>query len=329
MPEIPFQNGRLVEALKAARSVLLCTHISPDGDAVGSTLCLAHMLAGMGKQVTCLCADKIPRKYAFLPGADAFVQPDTVTDAFDLSMAVDCGDTGRIKGCEALFFASPLTAQLDHHGSNPGYAQLEEVDPDAPASACIVRRLMRALNVPLNGDMALCLYCGLSTDTGNFSYSCQSPEIYEIMAELVQTKGFDLESAARKIHLTRERPHVALLGRALLSLHYFGESKASGMRLTALDFVQADAKKEHSDSIVNYGLDLEGVCITYLAYDYTPGCVSVSLRCVAPYDVCRIARKMNGGGHIHASGAKVYGQSLEEVCRLVEGYIEEELRTLG
>ena len=307
----------MLSALQSANSILLCTHISPDGDAVGSALAMGLALRNLGKRVTLACADPVPSSFRFLPGAETFVQPEALAgQAFDAALAIDAADLGRLGACAAAYQAAPVQLQIDHHPTNPRYAQINVVDGDAPAAGCIVRRALRALNAGLTPEIAQCLYCAISTDTGNFCFRGTSPEAFRIAAELVET-GFPLAETARRLHLMREEGHVRLLGRALDSLRLFAGGKCACMRLTPADYAAAHALPEHSDRIVNYALNLPGVEMAYLADGREAGFVKGSLRAVTPWNVSVIAQQFGGGGHVLASGFRCAGD-LDTVCAALE-----------
>lgn len=307
----------MLSALQGANSILLCTHIAPDGDAIGSSLALALALEGLGKQVAVSCADPVPGCYLFLPGADRFQRPDALTGkAFDAGLAVDCADPGRMGACSPLFLSCPVTMQIDHHPTNPLYARYNAVDGDAAAAGCLVRRLLKALNVPLTLEIARCLYCAVSTDTGNFCFRNTSAEAFRIAAELMEA-GLPLAEDARLIHLLREDAHVKLLGRALISLRRFGGGRCACVRVTPEDYAAAGAGSEHCDRIVNYALNLPGVEMAYLADCGSGDGAKISLRAVAPWDVSVIARQFGGGGHVLASGFRMQGDP-DAICAALE-----------
>ena len=316
---------QMLSALQDANSILLCAHIFPDGDAIGSNLAMAHALKAQGKQVTVACADPVPQSFRFLPGAEAVVGPEALRGRrFDAGFAIDCSDLSRIGDCAEAFSACPVTLQIDHHPTNPHYAQINVVDGDAPAAACVVRRALRAMNVPLTQDIARCLYCAISTDTGNFCFRGTSAETFRIMAELVEA-GLPLAEDARLIHLMREEPHVKLLGRALVSLRRFAGGKCACMRVTPEDYIFAGAKAEHCDRIVNYALNLPGVEMAYLADCAEKNVVKASLRAVAPWNVSAIAKQFGGGGHVLASGFRCEGD-WDEICAAVEEAMTRQLQ---
>ena len=221
----PFNCDEMLSALKNANSILLCTHINPDGDAIGSTLAMGLALKKMSKQVTFACADPIPERFYFLPCAREFVRADELqTREYDTVLAIDAADLSRLGDCAEAFTRTAVRLQIDHHGTNPDYAQMNVVDAGAAAAGCLILRAIDALEVPLDPDIARCLYCGISTDTGNFCFDNTDEETFLCAARLMKA-GLPLNETARRMHLLREEPHVRLLGRALNTLKIFADGK--------------------------------------------------------------------------------------------------------
>lgn len=303
----PFGDESMLSVLQSANSILLCTHRSPDGDAIGSMLAMGLALKRMGKRVTMACHDPVPEKLLFLPGAREVVGADALKGChFDAALALDAADLGRMGDCADAFSSCPETMQIDHHGGNPRYARHNEVDADAGAAGVMVFRLLQAMNTAVTPEIAQCLYCAISLDTGNFCFSCTTAEAFAIMAELMDA-GLALSENARLLHLLREEHHVRLLGRALDSLRLFGQGQCAGMRLTAADFAACGAQPEHASKIVNYGLELPDVKMAYLLEEGEAGMIKGSLRAQPPNDVAAIARKNGGGGHTLAAGFRATG----------------------
>ena len=310
----------MLSALQDANSILLCTHIAPDGDAVGAMLALGLALRAMGKQPVMACADPVPGQFLFLPAAENVVNASALAGrSFDLAVAVDCAGPGRMGDCLAAFERAKVRLQLDHHLDNPLYADYNWVDPGASAAGCVVYRLMKKLDSPLTKEIAQCLYCAVSTDTGNFRFQNTNAEAFSLMADLMRA-GLDLPAIARPLHQLREAPHVRLLGRALRSLRFFADGRCAAMRLTRADYDAADAKPEHNTGIVNYALDIPGVEIAYLAEEREKGEVKASLRSLPPWNVGAVARKFDGGGHMYAAGLRYTGE-MDALCDLLDGEI--------
>ncbi len=299
----PILNQALLSALSGANSILLCTHLRPDGDAVGSVTAAAQVLRGMGKSVVMICEDAVPAKYAFLPLADEILPPARAQGAFDLALALDAAEEARLGACAGLFHACPVTAQIDHHPTNPGYAQINEIDGAASSAGAMVWRMIAALGAPVTPGIAACLYAAVSSDTGNFCFRNTDAEAFACAAAMMDA-GLQLGEAAQKVHLSLEAPHVRLLGRAIASLRVFAGGRAAGMTLTKEDYAACGACEEHTDKIVNYAKNIAGVAMAYLADDHL-GYVKFSLRAEPPFDVAAVAQRYRGGGHVLAAGCRM------------------------
>ena len=315
----------VLAALKKARSILLISHISPDGDTIGSNLALRLGLERLGKTVTSVCADPVPRNLRMLPESDRFLTPDQVGDErFDLVMSVDCGDLKRTGDSARLFALGADTAQVDHHGTNDGFTAHNDVDADAPAVALLVHGYLKALGVTPDPDIASCLYAGLSTDTGNFAFPSTGSASFAAMAELMEA-GLPLDRMNRALFRERPAAQVRLLTRALQSLRFYADDRVTVMTLTQRDFEECGALPEYSDTVVNFGLDIVGVKLTALVRETADGKVKASLRALQPYRVDEIAHAVGGGGHALAAGCTMTGITLRDAAERLRQAMEAEL----
>lgn len=317
-----FQNKALLSALLGANSILLCTHVRPDGDAIGSLTAAAQALRAHNKTVVMACADDVPARYAFLPCADEIVKPEDVTGAFDASLSLDAGDVGRLGACAEAFFSCSVTAQIDHHPTNPGYALFNEVDGDASSAGAMVWRMVRALHVPVTPDIAACIYAAVSSDTGNFCFRNTDAEAFACAASMMEA-GLALGRVSQRVHLSLEAPHVRLLGRAIGSLRVLSGGRAAGMALTREDYIACGALDEHTDRIVNYAKNIEGVAMAYLAVEQDDH-IKISLRAEPPYNVAVIAQRYGGGGHVLAAACKI-ALPLSQAIDVIEGEFLEQI----
>ena len=220
--------SQVLSAVQGADSVLLFCHISPDGDTLGSAMALRLRLAAMGKSVRVLLDYLLKFGEVEKPGEPW---------AADLALAVDVSCRERLGACEKAFDAARRTALVDHHGSNPGFADLSWIDGDAPATAVVVYRLFETMGMPVSKDEAICLYTALSTDTGNFLYASTNAESFCIMSALMEA-GLPLAEYGRRLFRVKEVPFVRLLGRALPSLRLTCGGRVAGLRLTAAQMEQ-------------------------------------------------------------------------------------------
>ena len=318
----PFLNERLIEALRKADRVFLCTHIAPDGDAIGSLLAAKLLLEGMGKTVVTCCADPVPKQYLPLPGAQEIVKPDQVTGEFDAAMSLDAADFQRIGASAGVYERTPVRLQIDHHGTNPRFADENEIDAEAPAVGVIVVRLYKALGQPLTKEAAACLYAAISTDTGNFSFPSVNSETFEVMTELMKTV-FDLGFWARQLHLMREREYLGMLSRALSRLTFLYDGKVSITTVLPQDYADVGAKLEHADNIVNYGMYIPGVSLSCFVNSTGESVTKFSFRALPPYSAQKVALKLGGGGHEAAAGATLNLPYEQAVAAAMEAIDEE------
>jgi len=314
----------VAEAIRKAQSIALCSHVNPDGDTIGCSLAMRLGLLSLGKTVSVFCEDKVPDNLMMLPGAETVRRPQESEEVYDLFLALDVSTPERLgSGGQAMMERCLSTAQIDHHPTNPLYARVNSVDGKAPAACVLIREQLRTLGVPLTKDLAECLYTGLSTDTGNFSYAATTAEVFEIMAELMGT-GFPLAELSRILFQERSREQVLLMGKAFSHLTFQGKGKIAVMTLTREDFEQSGALEEHSDGLINYGLDTPGTEMAVMAREAGEGKIKFSLRTKAPRRVDLIAERLGGGGHAQASGVTLAG-SLVETLKTVLAEMEKEL----
>ena len=306
----------VAEAIRKAQTIAVVSHVNPDGDTLGCATAMRLGLLALGKDVTLFCDGKIPDIMSFLPGADLFRRPEENEGPFDLMLSVDVSDVKRLGACEALRKASRMTAQIDHHPTNPLFMEINSVDGEAPAACLMIREQLKALGVPLTKEIAECLYAGISTDTGNFAFSATNSECFQVMSELMET-GLPLAQLNRILFRVKPREQMKLLGRALESMRFAGNGNMIAvMKLTREDFEDCDALSEHADTVVNYGLDTVGTEMAVLAREGADGKIKFSLRAKEPQRIDDVAQKFGGGGHPQASGITMDG-SLDETLELV------------
>lgn len=296
--------------IRSSRRIALCSHVSPDGDTLGSALALRLGLLQLGKEVEAFCPDKTPDNLSLLPGIDAVRHPEEATGRYDLLIAVDVSDELRLGAGTALTRLADHTAQVDHHATNPGYAQVNAVDGDAAATGLMIRELLGLLDVDMTPDIASCLYTAISTDTGNFSFSCTTAEVFRVMAELME-RQLPLSRLNRLLFRQRSKPQVRLMARALNTLTFYEGEQIALLELTAGDFEACGALKEHADTLVNLALDIEGVRMAALLREASETQVKISLRAVEPDRVDEAAQSLRGGGHAQAAGCTVNGTMAE------------------
>lgn len=315
----------VIEAIRAAQSIALVCHVSPDGDTIGSALAMRQGLLQKGKQIALFCQERVPEYLQFLPGAEGFRLPEEVREdeRFDLIFCVDVSDDTRMGACRTLWPRATRTAQIDHHNTNEGFCDENCVDGSAPACALVAYDLLQRLGCEITLDIAICLAVALSTDTGHLVYNSTTPEAFRVMGELVEI-GAPIAKIYRRLYRERHPRQVALLARALNSLTYHHGGQITSIKLTREDFEECEARSEDAEIIANYGMDIKGARMCVFARESSDGKVKLSLRSVHPWQVSGVAQRFGGGGHATASGATVT-IPLDEAVRQVVDAMKEEL----
>ena len=315
-----YQQDEVLSAVLWADSVLLFCHVSPDGDTLGSALALQIRLTRMGKSAWVMMDGDVPSNLSFLPGADAILKPGDPVPACALALSVDVSSRDRLGGCEPVFASFAHTALVDHHGTNEGFAALNCIDENAPATALVVYRLFQRMNLPVSRKEAVCLYTALATDTGNFIYESTDAECFAMMSTLMEA-GLPLAQYSRLLFRQKEEPFVRLLAEALPTLRVTHGGKIAGLCVSQEQMKRAGAGSGHTDGVVDYAIDLKGVRMAYFARELEDGRVKVSLRALEPYAVDGIAARFGGGGHRLAAGLTLEGP-LERAPEVIEAALE-------
>ncbi len=313
----------VAQAIVPAKTIALCSHVNPDGDTIGSTLALRLGLQQLGKQVDVFCQDKIPDNLSFMAGADAYLTAEGAASHYDLTIAVDAADGARLGTSEVLLNRADHTAQVDHHGTNPCYAESNDIDPDASATALLIRELLDLLHVTITREIAICLYCGISTDTGNFAFTNTTPEAFRTAADLLEMCDLPLSKMNRILFQQRSRAQTLLIGRALDTMTFEAGGSIAVIALTRKDMEDCGALPEHTETIVNYGLNVEGAKFAVMARELDSEHTKFSLRAVEPYTVDNVAKMMGGGGHELAAGCTVNAPLQAAVSQVVAAMKDE------
>ena len=306
-------------ALQAAKRLVITAHVNPDGDAIGSSLGLMHVLQHLGKDVTVLLDDDIPAGFSVLPGYDVIRRPvEGETIACDLFVVLDTM-TDRI-GKTAASVHAPRLLNIDHHHTNPGNEK-EDLYLDATrAATCeIIYDLAKEMNVAILEDAAMCLYTGLATDTGFFRFSNAAAHTYRAAADLIDA-GAQPNVISEALEV-KPLQTVKDLGEALSQMERFADGKAVGIFLTQ----EQTARMESTEAFIGHIRVIDGVDVAVVLKCKEPEVCRVSMRS-KQVDVSRIATLYDGGGHIRAAGCTLkmtFEQAKKEIMTAIERAIRE------
>jgi bifunctional oligoribonuclease and PAP phosphatase NrnA len=309
----------LLRRIRQGNRFLLTSHVSPDGDAIGSELGLARILRLLGKGAVVWNRDETPSLYRALPGSDRIhagaEPPAGFPERFDSVIVLECPSLDRTGLDEALTAAALPMINIDHHLGNQHYGAVNWVDSAAPAVGELVYRLAQTLKVALEPEVASALYLTLVTDTGGFRYSNATPAAFEAAAALVRD-GAHPEQVAQWLYESQPLPYVRLMGEMLQTLQMHHAGRIATARLTTDMFERAGAAPSDSEGLIDVPRSIAGVEAVALIRQREDGSHKISLRSRGEVDVEKIARHHGGGGHRNAAGFTMPGDG-EEVRREV------------
>ena len=299
----------ILEEIKNANSIVILTHESPDGDAIGSSLAMGLALKNMGKSSDIIIRE-YPRVFDFLPNAKD-VKKESDIKKYDLAISLDCTDLRRIDGKE-YFEEAKRTIVIDHHGTNSMYGDINFVNPVAPACCEILVGMFTYFNIDINQEIGTCVLTGIITDTGGFKYQSVTAETFEFTAELLR-KGVNVSEIYKKALETRTMANFKLLKRILDRMEILENGKVTFTYITNQDEMDVNAEPGDHEGLVEVGRDIEGVEISiFLIQKDNEDKYKVSMRSNDYINVSDICYIFGGGGHPKAAGCLIQG-SVEQV----------------
>jgi len=302
---------RVLQAIRERHRFVVTSHARPDGDGIGSALACGQILRMMGKDAEVVMHDGVPRIYQNLPFADRAIQAAAVPPN-DAVILLECDSTQRalLGGLDQCFLIN-----IDHHASGRNFGHINWIDSTVMATAELVYRLARLACVPVDRDIATCLYTALVTDTGSFMFEGTNEHTFTVARELVLA-GADPAQCARQVYFGHSTAKMRLLGAALSNLHR--EGPLAWMWVTQEHMERFGAREEDCEGLVNYALSMGDVQVAIFFRELPDRRYRVSLRSKGGVNVCAIAEQFGGGGHKCASGCSLEGPLAIAVARVVE-----------
>lgn len=304
--------------LLAAENIVLCTHVSPDGDTLGSALGLARFLLAKGKKVTVFCDDSINKNFSFLPGIELCQRPEPKKKVHtELLAVIDVSSFDRV-GLVSELVEAEAVLNIDHHISNTHFADYLYLDSEAAAVGEVMCDLFKAMDWAMDKETALCFYTAIVTDCGFFRYANTTPKTMRNAAMLLE-QGVQSNEISDVLDI-RSKETVELLGKILPTLSFAYEGKIAYLAISN----ELYNKDIQTDSFVSYPRYIEGVDVAVMFKAVEPDVVRVSMRSKT-IDVASVALAFGGGGHLRAAGCTIYAtleeaekQLLEALGRLVD-----------
>ena len=300
------ETNRISEELEDVRTVAISGHIRPDGDCVGSCMGLYLYLKNNFPQLKKITVylQEIPESYHIISGTDQICHNCDRDESYDLFIALDCGDLGRLGDAAKYFQSAKKTLCYDHHISNNGFADTNYVDPEISSASELVYHVMDPDKI--TKEIAEALYMGIAHDTGIFQYSCTSPHTMEVAADLMR-KGIDCSYIIDTTYMEKSYVQNQILGRALLESIMVLDGRCIISAIKKKDMKFYGVGPSDLDGIVSQMRLTRGVEVAIFLYETNLQEYKVSLRSKSYVDVSKVAQYFGGGGHVRAAGVTMKG----------------------
>lgn len=321
------QADQLSSMIQKSNRVVVTCHMTPDGDALGASLCMVHVLLSMGKFATVVVPDCPPQNLMFLPGSSHVVvascRPERAESLLidaDLVVLLDFNDLKRIDRMAPMVEASKAKRVVIDHHLNPSIkADVLISRPDVSSTCALLYQVLESVGLErrISREAAECCCTGMMTDTGNFSYNSNDPQLYRILERLV-AKGVDKDAIYTRLFNTNTESRVRLMGYAQSSkMQILPEHQAAVIALSREELDEFGYKRGDTEALVNVPLSIPGITYSVFLREDETGYVKVSMRSKGSFSVKEICEAhFGGGGHVNASGGEMRAP-LEEVLQRV------------
>jgi phosphoesterase RecJ-like protein len=321
---------KAVELINKSTNVLITTHTKVDGDAVGCCAAMSEAFFSLGKKNQILFLSSLPGWYSFLLQKPVLVLGKDISkdqlqqNKFDLVIIVDTNSNSQLPGfVEYLAQTNAPVLVIDHHATSDGLGDIEIVDSSASAACSVVLDLFRFASWPIIPKIAQALFTGIATDTGWFHFGNTTSRCLRDCAELIDA-GANPDDIYRFIYQTfsPQRFKIMTVMQNTLELHFDG--LYASQFLTQQDFKTTGAKYEDTENLIDQCRRIASVEVAAFFVELKDGRIRCSLRSSGAVDVCKIARKFDGGGHTAAAGAYLPGP-LDNAKKLILDAVKSQL----
>ncbi len=303
--------------IKEKSSFLVVTHKNPDGDAIGSSFALYNVLKELGKTVYLEIPTKPAYIYDFLDDYNA-VEITTNSKDVEVILALDSAEMHRC-GLDKEYVKDKLLINIDHHKTNPGFGNINLIEPEAAAVGCIVYDILKSNGLPITKKTAEYLYLSILTDTGSFRYSSTSPKTFKVAADLLE-KGVEPWYIASNVY-EREKPETyKLLSLTLDTLELHLSGKLALLYTTQDMFKRTNTTADNTESFVNFARSIRGVEVGVFLREDEPNVFKISIRSRGSVDVSEVAARFEGGGHKNAAGGTLRAPLKEAKQKIIDAF---------
>lgn len=319
------------KSLVNSQRIVLTTHVSPDGDGIGSEVALYHFLRNMGKEVRIFNPSPLPEEYEFLDRGGIIEEYSpghhTEIEKADAFVVLDIGAYTRLRELgDVVKNASGTTICIDHHPAKGGQQfDLEYIDIHVAATGVLVYNLIRYIDPDaLNFDIAEGLYTALMTDTGSFRFSNTTPRAHDMARDLLEY-GVEPYKVFEHVYESYSIERIKLLGKIIDSLQFTENRKIAYFPVSLAMQEEVGARTSDVEGFTDFVRSVGGIEVAVMFHEVTPTRTRINFRSKGRVIINTVAKHFKGGGHKFAAGAvieKPFKEVIPEVIEAVREAVE-------
>lgn len=295
------------EIIKKAQTVVIISHIGPDGDTLGSTLGLSLALKQFThlQKIDSIILGKFPEVYEFLPEANSLktTNDESLLDKYDLAISLDCAAEDRLADAFSIFKKARLSVNIDHHRTNKNFGQVNIIDAKASSVGEMLVDIVENMGCNLTKEIALCFYVSILTDTGGFKFENTTAKTLATCSKLLE-KGIKPDEVFKKCYEQKPLNMILLQAFAINNAKFEENDKIAYTLVSKETIDKYGSQESYTDGISEILRQAKSVEISMVLREIQNGNTKISLRSKT-VDICQIAEFFGGGGHRLAAGCVI------------------------
>ncbi len=315
------QVDLISQKILQSQRIAITSHLRPDGDSICTALALYFMGKSLGKDVSLINKDKTPVPFNSVPDVENITIGQIPPNVYDSVILLECANVSR-SGQNHL--DDYFKINIDHHHSNDYYGDINWVNPEAAAVACLAFELGEHMDIEFTPKIASHLYCAVVSDTGSFQFSNTKAQAFEISYKLIKYGASPIK-VSELLFNNNSPEKIKLLGQVLSTLTMNEKGNIAVISMFKKNLDDLNLKQIDTEDITTLARSIQGVEIVLFFKEMDKNTYRVSLRSKGNANSAMVAEHFGGGGHLHAAGFTVtghYEQLLKEIPKTVEKLIK-------
>jgi phosphoesterase RecJ-like protein len=311
----------IAQKIHESQHIAVTSHLRPDGDSICTGLALYFMGKSLGKDIALINKDNTPVPFNCFPDIEHITIGQIPQGKYDIVILLECASVSR---SGQIHLNDTYKINIDHHHSNDYYGDINWVDPEAPAVACMAYTLGEELGIEFTPKISDHLYCGIVSDTGSFQFSNTKAQSFEVSYKLIK-HGANPIKISEMLYNNNSPEKIKLLGQVLSTLTMNASGNVAVITMLKKNLEDLNLKEIDTEDITSLARSIKGVEIVLFFKEMEKDTYRVSLRSKGEANSAKIAEFFGGGGHKHAAGFTVSGeheQLLKDIPKSVEKLIK-------